>query len=74
MRARVVYDVGILAFLLAIAALLTPLGDFADASYARMGVVGVALLGFALEALWVAWTYRGSEEVVLPDVGPESPS
>jgi hypothetical protein len=69
-RARLGYNVAILAFSLGVSALLVP-RSWDHASDARLAVLAVAILGFVAELLWILTTQLKRPTIQLPPVGPE---
>jgi hypothetical protein len=62
-RARFAYNVGLLLFLLGVAATLIPKGGIDHASSGRLAVIALALLGLAIEALWIVSGYMRTASV-----------
>jgi hypothetical protein len=68
-RARLAYNVAILAFSAGVTLLLVPKA-WGHASDGRLAVFALAALGFGIELLWIAGTLK-RPKIVLPEVGDE---
>jgi hypothetical protein len=58
LRARRLYNAGLLFLLLSLPTILVPKGGIGHASSMRLAAIFLALLGFSVELLWIAWRRR----------------
>jgi hypothetical protein len=70
-RAGHMYNIGILALLLGLVAIILPIGPIGDASRGRLLVIALAALGFSVEFAWVALGYLRKPQP--DDWGPPPP-
>jgi hypothetical protein len=71
--ARSAYNVGVLAFVLGIAALLVPKPGIRHMSDGRLTVFVLALAAFACEVAWISWTALGAGSKVKDYPPPPAP-
>ncbi len=75
-RARAAYRLGILALLAAVAVVVVPDRPLGEVPAGRLAVVGLAVFGFLLEALWIIaakpprWLDRGPAASLLRAIAP----